>query len=178
MLNNNIAATLILVIIIILSSTLLATSQQSAGLLVATIVGFITVVAAIPSFFGLPQLPTKPYPTTHQWFTALVQAFLPFKELIKKPNILLMLLAYTVYTATTFARGLSIGQLYYAEIQPGTLEVSLYSLATYISFIICTITFCLGHRQWNFSLEKCFLLGYAIVLIVPLWGCIGVAKQD
>ncbi|KAF2763360.1 hypothetical protein EJ05DRAFT_496194 [Pseudovirgaria hyperparasitica] len=178
MLTNNIAGILILVVTIILSTTLPLTSQQSAGLLVSTIVGCITLAGALPSWLGLPQLPTKPYPATHKWYTALLQILTPFRALLANPNMLLLLLAYTVYTDTTFATASIIGQLYYSELTPNTLEYSLYSLATYIFFVICTTAFYAAHRRWKFTLEKCFVAGYAIILLVPIWGIIGIARQD
>jgi hypothetical protein len=178
MLANSIAAVLIVGIIAIMSGTLPQSSQQSSGLLVNTIVGFITVFAAIGSFLGLPALPAKTWPTDHPWKTAIVEIFVPFRELLRRKNMLLLLVGYTVYTDTMFALLSIVGQLYYAEVQPNTLEFSLYSLVGNIFNVACTFAFYWGHRKFHFNLDKCLFVGYALMLILPVWGCIGISNQD
>ncbi|KAI1846241.1 hypothetical protein JX265_010618 [Neoarthrinium moseri] len=178
MLANNISAALILAIVAILSGTLVGASQQSAGLLVTTVVGFVTVVAAVGSFLGLPALSAKPWPTNSPWTTAIVGILTPFKQLLRRKNMLFLLLAYTIYSDTNFALSSIISQLYFAEVHPDTLEFSLYILASNLFTVICTLAFYLVHRKLQFKLEKGLILGYGLILIVPIWGCIGIADQD
>ena len=173
-----VSASLMLMIVIVVAKTLPGPNGQSAGLLVTTIVGFLTMLGAVPAYLGLPKLPTKPYPEVGGWKTALVELLTPYREmLLRKRNMFLLLLAYTIYTDTLFALYSIAGQLYFIEIKPDTLEYSLYSLAGNLYYFILTIVFYLVQRRFQWDLGRCLIFGYALVLIVPVWGCIGLAKN-
>jgi MFS-type transporter involved in bile tolerance (Atg22 family) len=178
MVASSVAAIVILAIVTALSGTLTGTTGQNAGLLVTTIVGFITVAASIGSFLGLPALPAKPTPAVGLWKSALHELFTPLKLLWVRKNMFVLLLAYTIYTDTSFATSSIVSQLYFTELTPSTLEFSLYSLATNIFNLVCLIAFYVLHQKFHFNLEKCMIFGYAWVLIVPVWGIIGIADQS
>jgi Vacuole effluxer Atg22 like len=170
------SATLMLVIVIVIARTLPGPNGQSAGLLVTTIIGFLTMAGALGAYFGLPALPTKPYPEVSGRKTALLELFTPYREmLLRKRNMLFLLLAYTIYTDTLFAVFSITGQLYFTEIKPDTLEYSLYSLSGNLYSLILTMAFYLLQRRFQWDLAKCLIFGYALMLIVPVWGCIGLA---
>jgi len=60
-----------------------------------------------------------------------------------------------------------------------TLEYSLYLMAGNIFGVVCTLDFYLL-QIWRlpFSLEYWLVLAYALILIVPIWGCIGLADNN
>jgi hypothetical protein len=89
-----------------------------------------------------------------------------------------LLLSYTIYTDTVFALSSVTSQLYFAEVKPDTLEYSLYSLAANIFGVVTSLGFYLW-QIWRppFSLEYWLVIGYALILIVPIWGCIGFANN-
>lgn len=170
------SATLMLVIVIVIARTLPGPNGQSAGLLVTTIIGFLTMAGALGAYFGLPALPTKPYPAVGGWKSALVELFTPYREMfLRKRNMLFLLLAFTIYSDTLFALFSIIGQLYFIEIKPDTLEYSLYSLSGNLYSLVLTTAFYLLQRRFQWDLGKCLIFGYALMLIVPVWGCIGLA---
>lgn len=166
---------LALVLVIILSQTLSGASGQSAGLLVTTVVGFITIEGSIVTYLGLPVIPAKPGKDWKAWW---IELFTPLKDLLQRKNMAALLLSYTIYTDTVFALNSVTSQLYFAEVQPDTLEYSLYSIAGIIFQLVCTLGFYLL-QSWRppFSLEYWLVIGYALVLIVPIWGCIGFADD-
>ncbi|KAH9212521.1 autophagy-related protein 22-like protein [Leptodontidium sp. 2 PMI_412] len=160
-----------LIIVIILIKTLPDISAQSAGLLVTTIVGFITVLGAIVTYLGLPAVPAKPKDNWKAWW---IELFTPLKDLSKRKNMAVLLLSYTIYVDTVFALNSVTGQLYYVQVLPDTLEFTLYSMAFTIFGAVTTLAFYLL-QVWRppFRLEYWLVIGYAIILIIPIWGCIG-----
>lgn len=173
------SAVLMLVIVIAIAKSLPGPGGQSAGLLVTTILGFLTMAGAIPAYFGLPSLPTKPYPEVGGWKIALLELLTPYREIfLRKRNMFFLLLAYTIYTDTLFVLYSITGQLYFIEIKPGTLEYSLYTLAGNLYYFILTIAFYLFQRRFKWDLGKCVIFGYALILMVPIWGCIGLANVN
>ena len=84
-----------------------------------------------------------------------------------------LLVSYTIYTDTTFAVSSVITQLFVAEIRPGTLEYSLYSLAQYVLMLVCTLVFLWIRPHLSITLESWLIVGYAIILVIPIWGCTG-----
>lgn len=94
----------------------------------------------------------------------------------KRRNMALLLLSYTIYTDTTYSIASVTGQLYVAEVRPGTLEYSLYALAQCISGVICSVFFLTVRPYIPIKLETWMLIGYGINLIIPIWGCIGFAN--
>lgn len=170
------SATLMLVIVIIVARTIPGPNGQSAGLLVTTVVGFITMMGSLLSYFALPALPAKPYPAVGGWKVALLELFTPYREMfLRKRNMLFLLLAYTIYTDTLFALFSINSQLYYIEIKPNTLEYSLYSLSGNLYSLVLTLAFYLLQLRFRWSLGKCLIFGYGLILVVPVWGCIGLA---
>jgi hypothetical protein len=174
-----IAGALMLIITTILSATLSSSSSQSAGLLVTTIIGFVTIAGSVICYLGLPTLPTKALPTG-SGITAILQSMLlPFRDLlVRRKNLLLLLVAYTVYTDTTFALSSITGQLFFAELRPSTLEFSLYTLAGTLFAIFSILVFFFLQRWAHLLLEPCLLAGYCLLILVPAWGCIGLASVD
>lgn len=78
-------------------------------------------------YLGLPAL--VPKPGKRQWKSWWVEMFMPLKDLFRRKNMALLLLSYTVYTDTVFAVSSITSQLFFVEIKPDALEISLYSLA-------------------------------------------------
>ncbi|KAK8064261.1 autophagy-related protein 22 [Apiospora saccharicola] len=144
-----------LVVAIILSQTRPAVAAQSSGLLLTTASGFVTVVGAVVIYHGLPAL--APKPGKRQWNAWWVEILTPLKDLFRRKNMALLLLSYTIYTDTVFAVSSVTSQLFFTEMKPDALEISLYSLA-------------------NSFLESWLIIGYAMILIVPVWGCIGLSE--
>lgn len=175
---NGLSATLMLVIVIIIAATLPNSTGQAAGLIVTTVVGFITMAGAVVCYFGLPTLPTKPYPDSGGFKVIFLELLTPYREMLfRKRNMMFLLLAYTIYSDTLFALNSITSQLYYIEVKPDTLEYTLYSLAGNLYYLVLTLVFYLLQVRFKWNLEKCLLAGYALVLIVPVWGCIGLASD-
>ena len=65
----------------------------------------------------------------------------PFRDLSKRRSMAALLVSYTIYTDTTYAISSVTSQLFVLEVMPGTLEISLYALASTISGVICTVGF-------------------------------------
>ena len=88
----------------------------------------------------------------------------------------ILLLSYTIYTDTSFALSSVTSQLYFTEVKPDALEYSLYSMAANIFGVVTALGFYLW-QTWRplFGLEYWLVIGYALILIVPIWGCIGLA---
>jgi len=101
--------------------------------------------------------------------------FRPFRDLFVRRNMAVLLISYTIYTDTIFAVTSVIGQLFVAEIRPGALEYSLYSLAQVLCIIVTNLLFLWIRPKLPISLEKWLISGYAISLLLPIWGCIGFA---
>ncbi|KAK5047490.1 hypothetical protein LTR84_006587 [Exophiala bonariae] len=176
---SSVSGVLMLIIVIILTVTLPTESGQNAGLIVTTVSGFVTIVGSVVCYYGLPELPTKTLPPGHSWKWVLLELILPFRDLLlRRKNMLFLLVGYTVYTDSLFALSSVTGQLFYVEIKPSTLEYSLYSIAGPIMLGVCTIVFYYLQRWARWNLEKCLIAGYFLILIVPIWGCIGLSSVD
>lgn len=176
---NSLSGTLMLVIVIIIARTLPGSDGQSAGLLVTTIVGFITIAGSIVAYFGLPALSSKSFSAGGGWTGALLELITPYREmLVRKRNMLFLLVAYTIYTDTLFALFSISSQLYYVEIKPDTLEYSLYTLAGNLYTLVLTLIFYILQLRFQWNLSKCLIFGYALILIPPVWGCIGLAGES
>ena len=132
---------LALVVVIILSQTLPGAEGQSAGLLVTTVVGFLTIAGSIATYLGLPTIPVKP---KKDWKAWLIELFTPLKDLLQRRNMAVLLPSYTIYTDTVFASSFVTSQLYFVGVKPDTLEYSLYSMAFNIVGAVTTLGFILG----------------------------------
>lgn len=167
---------LTLIIIVILARTLPSDSSQSAGLLMTTVVGFITIAGSVISYLGLPQLPAKP---SIGWKKALLGIFLPFIDLIKRKNMLFLLLSYTIFVDTALALSSVTGQLFFVEVHPDVLEITIYSIANVLFAIFGNLAF-LGLQSWKpkLKLEYWLIVSYALRVLIPVWGCIGFANID
>lgn len=175
---NGLSATLMLVIVIIIARTIPGPDGQTSGLLVTTIIGFVTVAGSMVSYYGLPDLPAKSYPEAGGWKGALLELLTPYREmLLRRRNMMFLLVAYTIYTDSLFALFSVTGQLYYTELKPDTLEYSLYSLSGNLYSIVFTLMFYVLQRRFQWDLGKCMIFGYALILVVPVWGCIGLASN-
>ncbi|KAK7963395.1 hypothetical protein PG988_010369 [Apiospora saccharicola] len=155
-----------LVVAIILSQTRPAVAAQSSGLLLTTASGFITVVGAVVIYHGLPRAGAEAR-----------QAAVECVDLFRRKNMALLLLSYTIYTDTVFAVSSVTSQLFFTEMKPDALEISLYSLANSLFGAVTVIAFFFW-QDWRppFSLESWLIIGYAMILIVPVWGCIGLSE--
>ena len=172
------SGSIMLAIVTILAGTLNGTSSQNAGLIVTTVFGFVTVAGTVICFLGLPVLPAKPL-QRGSWKTAMLELLVPFRELLfRKRNMLFLLVAYTVYTDTLFALSSITSQLFFTEIRPTTLEFSLYSLAGNLFSFVCTLAFFIFQHWVRWNMENWLIFGYALILVVPVWGCIGLADID
>ncbi|KAK8098777.1 uncharacterized protein PG998_012018 [Apiospora kogelbergensis] len=165
-----------LVVAIILSQTLPTDAAQSSGLLLTTVAGFVTVAGTAVTYFGLPAVAQKKKErrgTAQLWIEMLT----PLKDLLRRKNMALLLLSYTIYTDTVFAASSVTSQLFFVEIKPDALEISLYALANNLFGAVMAIAF-FFLQDWRppFSLEKWLIIGYAVILIVPVWGCIGLSE--
>ncbi|KIX01250.1 uncharacterized protein Z518_08975 [Rhinocladiella mackenziei CBS 650.93] len=176
---NSLGAVVTIVIVIILSATLSGGSAQTAGLLVTTVVGFITVAGSIVAFLGLPAVPSKPTSNLKgSWSRPILDFFIPFKDLLLRKNMLALLVSYTIYTDSTFTLISIVGQLFVAEVHPSTLEYSLYSLSQSLLSIGCTVAFFVIRPYIRIKLETWLIMGYALILLIPAWGCIGLSSVD
>jgi hypothetical protein len=89
-----------------------------------------------------------------------------------------LLFSFTIYTDTTYAISSVVNQLFIAEVRPDTLEYSLYALAQTICGVICTVAFLWVRPFVPIRLESWLLIGYGIIIIIPVWGCIGFADVN
>ena len=178
-LGNAFGACLMLGVTIILARYLTADAGQSAGLLVTTVMGFVTVLLGVPVYFGLPSLPTKTWPTRGRWRTALTELAMPYREMfLHRRNMMFLLIAYTVYSDTLFALYSLTSQLYFIEVQPDTFEYSLYTLSGNLFWALLTVVFYVVQLRFKWDLGKVLIIGYALILIIPIWGCIGLANIE
>ncbi|KAH7031447.1 autophagy-related protein 22-like protein [Microdochium trichocladiopsis] len=164
-----------LVVVIILARTLPTTAAQTAGLLVTTIVGFVTIAGSVVLYLGLPQVAAKPPKHGKALWLELV---VPLKDLLARKNMAILLLSYTIYVDTTFALRSVTSQLYFVEILPDTLEYSMYSLAGNLMSLLAQWLF-FGVQSWRpvLRLEAWLIVGYALALVIPIWGCIGLSES-
>ncbi|KAK4902931.1 hypothetical protein LTR27_000870 [Elasticomyces elasticus] len=174
--SNQIGSVLLLVVVMILTQTLTGTAATSAGLLITSIVGFITVAGSLGALWGLPAVPARHWSPSAAWYEPVVELVRPLQDLVRRKNMAFLLIAYTIYVDTLFAVSSVSGQLFVAEIRPGALEYSLYSLAQVLCIIGCQAMFLCVRPHLPFSLEKWLIAGYAISLILPIWGLIGFAS--
>ncbi|KAK5714973.1 hypothetical protein LTR15_010389 [Elasticomyces elasticus] len=174
--SNQIGSVLLLVVVMILTQTLTGTAATSAGLLVTSTVGFITVAGSLGALWGLPAVPARHWSSGAAWYEPVVELVRPLQDLVRRKNMAFLLIAYTIYVDTLFAVSSVAGQLFVAEIRPGALEYSLYSLAQVLCIIGCQAMFLWIRPHLPFSLEKWLIAGYATSLILPVWGLIGFAS--
>ncbi|KAK5691001.1 hypothetical protein LTR17_025776 [Elasticomyces elasticus] len=174
--SNQIGSVLLLVVVMILTQTLTGTAATFAGLLVTSIVGFITVAGSLGALWGLPAVPARHWSPNAAWYEPVVELVRPLQDLVRRKNMAFLLIAYTIYVDTLFAVSSVSGQLFVAEIRPGALEYSLYSIAQVVCIIGCQAMFLWVRPHLPFSLEKWLIAGYAIFLILPIWGLIGFAS--
>ncbi|KAH8878967.1 hypothetical protein GQ53DRAFT_739491 [Thozetella sp. PMI_491] len=163
-----------IVLVIILSQALPIEEGQTAGLLITTVVGFVTIAGSIVTYFGLPAIPAKDHKDWKAWWLELLT---PLRDLFRRKNMLVLLLSYTIYVDTVFALNSVTSQLYFAQVQPDTLEYSLYTLASNLFSVVTQLMF-YAIQVWRppFSLEHWLVIGYAMILIIPVWGCIGLSE--
>ncbi|KAM3087033.1 hypothetical protein ACMFMF_000965 [Clarireedia jacksonii] len=170
---TTIGGILALLLVIILSQTLSTADGQSAGLLITTVVGFTTLAGSTVAYFGLPVVPAKERGNWKSWWLELV---MPFKDLLSRKNMLALLLSFTIYSDTSFALNSVTSQLYFTEVKPNALEFSLYTIAGNLFQFACTMGFFALQVWWPpFRLERWLIVGYGLILVIPIWGCIGLA---
>lgn len=173
---NSIGALVMYIIVIIITQTTM--NVQYPGLLVTSIIGFVTIAASIVVYMGLPRIPAKDSSVLKQGFLRPVAEFLaPFRDLSKRRSMAALLVSYTIYTDTTYAISSVTSQLFVLEVMPGTLEISLYALASTISGVICTVGFMAIRPYVPIRLETWLLIGYGIMILIPVWGSIGLSAS-
>ncbi|CZS99427.1 uncharacterized protein RAG0_07746 [Rhynchosporium agropyri] len=147
-----------LLVVIILYKTIPGTDGQSAGLLVTMI-----------------PFPARPKDNWKAWWAEL---FTPLKDMGKRKNMAALLLSYTSYVDTLFVLSSVTGQLYFVEILPDALEFTLYTMATTIFGAITTLAF-YSLQVWRppFKIEQRLVIGYSLVLVIPIWGRIELADD-
>ena len=174
---NSAGALVMYCIVIAIQET--TTNVTSPGLLVTTIVGFITIPAAAVCYFGLPKIPAKPKSELRGGVAGpLIEFFGPFKDMYKRRSMTLLLVTYTIYIDTQYAVASVVGQLYYAEVKPGVLEYTLYSLSSTICGVLCSILFLWLRPITPIRLEVWLLIGYGVLALTGVWGCIGFADVN
>ena len=87
-----------------------------------------------------------------------------------------LLISFTIYTDTTYAISSVTSQLFVLEVLPDTLEISLYALASTISGVVCSVGFMALRPYVPIRLETWLLIGYGIMILIPVWGAIGFAN--
>lgn len=97
----------------------------------------------------------------------------PFRDLAKRRSMAMLLISFTIYTDTTYAISSVISQLFVLEVLPGTLEISLYALASTISGVVCSVGFMALRPYVSIRLETWLLIGYGIMILIPVWGAVG-----
>ena len=89
-----------------------------------------------------------------------------------------LLISYTIYTDSAFAVNSVTGQIFVAEIRPAALEFSLYSLAQSLLLLVCSLGFLFVQRRLSIRLETWLIIGLAMLLLIPIWGCIGLSNVN
>ena len=88
----------------------------------------------------------------------------------------ILLISFTIYTDTTYAISSVTSQLFVLEVLPDTLEISLYALASTVSGVVCSVGFMALRPYVPIRLETWLLIGYGIMILIPVWGAIGFAN--
>ncbi|KAI0470031.1 vacuole effluxer Atg22 like-domain-containing protein [Xylariaceae sp. FL0804] len=99
----------------------------------------------------------------------------PFLDLLPRRSIAVLLVAFTIYNNTSLALLSVTSQIYVTEVRPGALEYSLYALAQTTSSVVAAVLFHLVRPRVPLRLETWLLLSYGLLLLVPVWGYIGLA---
>ncbi|KAM0708126.1 hypothetical protein Q7P35_004776 [Cladosporium inversicolor] len=171
---NSLGALMMYIITIIIQET--TTNIVAPGLVVTTAVGFLTIAGSSVVYLGLPKIPSKDASQLKQSVLGPMKEFLaPFKDLLQRRSMAILLISYTVYNDTAFAIASVMSQLYILELRPGTLEISLYALAATVSGAIGALGFFWIRPLLPFRLEYWLLVCYAIMVLIPAWGIIGFA---
>jgi MFS-type transporter involved in bile tolerance (Atg22 family) len=103
---------------------------------------------------------------------------MPLKDLLVRKNMAALLISYTIWTDTIFAINSNISQLFIAEIRPGALEFSLYSLAQSLFLLGTSLAFLYIQPHFRIRLETWYIIGLVVTLIIPAWACIGIADVN
>lgn len=125
-----------------LSNSVSPSSAQDTGNLLTTIFGFLTMAAVVPSYFGLPKIPTRRRAGS---FSELI---FPLKGMMSRKNAVFLLLSYSVYTGVAVALYSNLFQIFATVLLPSPLHFSLYSLSSPIfswsSYVVYFSTFLSG----------------------------------
>ena len=102
----------------------------------------------------------------------------PIRDLTTRRSLGALLIAYTIFVDSLFAVSSVTSQLFISEVHPDALEYSLYSLAQTLLQAILPILFLGIQTHLSIRLETWMIIGYVLILIVPIWGCIGLSNID
>ena len=69
-------------------------------------------------------------------------------------------------------------QIFLAELHPAALEYSLYSLAVSLLGLGCNLSFFWIKPHVKVRMETWLIAGYVLILIVPIWGCVGLSSVE
>jgi MFS-type transporter involved in bile tolerance (Atg22 family) len=103
---------------------------------------------------------------------------MPLKDLLLRKNMAALLISYTIWTDTVFAINSNISQLFIAEVRPGALEFSLYSLAQSVFLLATSLLFLFVRPHLRIRLETWYIIGLVVTLLIPTWACIGIADVN
>lgn len=103
---------------------------------------------------------------------------MPLKDLLVRKNMAALLISFTIWTDTIFAINSNISQLFIAEIRPGALEFSLYSLAQSLFLLGSSLAFLFVQPHFRIRLETWYIIGLVITVLIPAWACIGIADVN
>lgn len=103
---------------------------------------------------------------------------MPLKDLLVRKNMAALLISFTIWTDTIFAINSNISQLFIAEIRPGALEFSLYSLAQSLFLLGSSLAFLFIQPHFRIRLETWYITGLVVTLVIPAWACIGIADVN
>ncbi|KAK0536740.1 hypothetical protein OC835_001931 [Tilletia horrida] len=180
------------IIIIVIAIGVTYVSALYAGLYMTTAGGIVCAVLALVAGPFLPA-PSRRHSTDldgtdtgkSTWARLLMSPLHTFWDLLNGlrsyPEAFKFLLAYTIYTDTTFAFASVTGQLFTLNVRPSTREFSAYSIVGPATSIFVATTFVqvfpVLQRRLGLTLRWWTALAYGINLFVALWACIGISEH-
>ncbi|KAL9934169.1 hypothetical protein V8E36_007251 [Tilletia maclaganii] len=175
------------IIITIIAIGVTYASATNAGLYLTTAGGVICILLALIAgpFLPAPRRQRAQYEShTFAWIiTTPLQTFADlFIGLRRYPEAFKVLLAYTIYTDTTFAFGSVTGQLFNLNVRPSIREFSAYSIVGPATSILVSSTlvwtFPVLQRRLNLTLRWWTVVAYSLNLFVAVWACIGISEAS
>ncbi|KAK0545662.1 hypothetical protein OC845_005011 [Tilletia horrida] len=186
--SNALNGSQILILLITLGVSYVAAAN--AGLYMVTAGGIVCCILVLAAGPFLPTPLRSNAKRGHEtrkepWSRLLLIPFKTFRDLLtglrRYPEAFKYLLAYTIYTDTTFAFGSVTGQLFNLNIRPTTREYTAYSIVgPATSILVATVfvyIFPYLHRHVGLTLTRWTALAYGLNLFVAFWACIGISAS-